>query len=63
MKAKYNPRRWSKRVGPFRVNFSNLRFTSWGIKFWIFSWNSKKKKAVRVDTFGPGSTTFSGDDR
>jgi len=63
VKAKYNPKRWNKRLGPFRWNFSNFRFTSFSFKLWIFSWNSRRKNTVRADTVGPGSWSISlGDD-
>lgn len=50
---------WRRRVklGPFYLNFSKGRFTSWGVKLGRFSRNMTNGKTT-IDTPGPGTYTF-----
>jgi Protein of unknown function (DUF4236) len=48
--------RKSFRFGPFRFNFTKHGFSSWSIRFWRWSWNSKQRQH-RVDLPGPASWT------
>jgi hypothetical protein len=47
------------RLGPLRLNFTKRGFSSWSIKIWRWSWNSRAK-AHRVDLPGPASWTNKG---
>ena len=40
------------RIGPLMLNFGNKGFSSWGIKIWKWSWNSRTKRQS-VDLPGP----------
>jgi Protein of unknown function (DUF4236) len=42
------------RLGPLRLNFTRNGFSSWSLKFWRWSWNSKARRH-RVDLPGPMS--------
>jgi len=42
------------RLGPLRLNFTRKGFSSWSLKFWRWSWNSKARRH-RVDLPGPVS--------
>lgn len=44
------------RFGPLRLNFTKRGFSSWSLKFWRWSWNSRTR-AHRVDLPGPASWT------
>jgi hypothetical protein len=44
------------RLGPLRLNFTKNGFSSWSLKFWRWSWNSRTR-AHRVDLPGPASWT------
>ncbi len=44
------------RFGPLRFNFTKNGFSSWSIRIWRWSWNSKTR-AQRVDLPGPASWT------
>ena len=46
--------RKSFKFGPFRFHFTKQGFSSWSIKIWRWSWNSKER-AQRVDLPGPAS--------
>lgn len=45
--------RKSVRFGPFRLNFTERGFSSWSVKVWRFTWNSRA--GASFDTPGPGS--------
>lgn len=42
------------RLGPVRLNFGNRGLTSWSIRIWRWSWNSRTRTS-RVDLPGPVS--------
>jgi hypothetical protein len=42
------------RLGPLHLNFGKTGYSSWGLKFGKWSWNSKTRKQ-RVDLPGPMS--------
>jgi hypothetical protein len=44
------------RLGPLRLNFTKKGFSSWSLRFWRWSWNSRTR-AHRVDLPGPASWT------
>jgi hypothetical protein len=44
------------RLGPVRLHFTKNGFSSWSIRLWRWSWNSKTRKQ-RVDLPGPVSWT------
>ena len=44
------------RLGPLRFNFTKNGLSSWSIKIWRWSWNSRTR-AQRVDLPGPASWT------
>ncbi len=48
--------RKSFRLGPLRFNFTKHGFSSWSIRFWRWSWNSRARRH-RVDLPGPASWT------
>lgn len=50
--------RWRKpvRIGPFKFNFTQRGFSSWGLKIGAWSWNSRRGHVV--DTPGPGHVEF-----
>lgn len=41
------------RFGPFHLNFTEHGYSSWSIKLWRLSWNSRQRQ-WRVDTPGWG---------
>jgi hypothetical protein len=47
------------RLGPLRLNFTKHGFSSWSLRFWRWSWNSRTR-AHRVDLPGPASWTSKG---
>ena len=44
------------RLGPLRLNFTQAGFSSWSLRVWRWSWNSKRGHVV--DTPGPGAVHF-----
>jgi hypothetical protein len=44
------------RLGPISIHFTEHGYSSWSIKLWRWSWNSKTRKQ-RVDLPGPASWT------
>jgi hypothetical protein len=44
------------RLGPVRLHFTKNGFSSWSVRIWRWSWNSKTRKQ-RVDLPGPVSWT------
>lgn len=42
------------RLGPVRLHFTKNGFSSWSLKFWRWSWNSKTRRQS-VDLPGPAS--------
>jgi Protein of unknown function (DUF4236) len=49
------------RLGPLRLNFTKHGFSSWSVKIWRWSWNSRTR-AHRVDLPGPASWTSKSSD-
>jgi hypothetical protein len=45
--------RRSRRFGPFRFNFTENGFSSWGLTVGRWSWNSRTRRHT-LDTPGPG---------
>jgi hypothetical protein len=48
--------RKTMRLGPVRLHFTKKGFSSWSLKLWRWSWNSKTRKST-VDLPGPASWT------
>lgn len=53
--------RWRKSLalGPFRWNFSNGRYTGFGLKVWRWRWSARTGRHS-FDTPGPGGVQFGG---
>ncbi|HLT11674.1 MAG TPA: DUF4236 domain-containing protein [Micromonosporaceae bacterium] len=51
--------RKSFKFGPLRFNFTKKGFSSWSIRIWRYSWNSRKR-AHRFDLPGPASWSSKG---
>jgi hypothetical protein len=47
------------RFGPLVVNFTQSGYSSWGLRFWRWSWNAKTGRST-FDTPGPGSVNWGG---
>lgn len=47
------------RLGPLRLHFTKNGFSSWSIKIWRWSWNSRQR-AHNIDLPGPTSWTSKG---
>lgn len=47
------------RLGPFRLNFTQRGFSSWGLKVGPWSWNAKTRRQS-LDTPGPGGLHWGG---
>ena len=48
------------RLGPLRLNFTQNGLSSWSLRFWRWSWNSRTR-SHRVDL--PGPFSYRGDGR
>jgi hypothetical protein len=51
--------RTSRHIGPFRLNFTEHGFSSWGVQIWRWTWNSRTGRQT-FDTPGPGYVEFGG---
>lgn len=47
------------RLGPVRINLTERGFSSWGLGFGKWSWNSRTRKQT-YDTPGPGFLRWGG---